>query len=107
VRVHYEQRVTWPLFAVDDARIGVVYAVLREKDSHTPMWLLVQLRGLRRRLRAVPATRVFWRPPGRMVVPYQAETVAASPRATGDSLQDADWYQGVAAFYEHQGAAAS
>lgn len=100
VRVQYEQRVTWPLFATDDTRIGVVYAVQRERDSHAPVWLLVQLRGLRRRRRVVPANRVFWRPPGRMVVPYPAETVAASPPATADSLHDPDWYQQVAAFYE-------
>lgn len=90
----------WPLFGAGDVRIGIVVAVRCEPDGHTPAWLLVKLPGLRRRLRAVPASQAVWLPPGRLAVPYPAEQVAASPVARGhEALEDDAWRERAAGFY--------
>jgi len=92
-----------PVITTDGRRTGIVIRMRRrDDDPYTVTWMLIRLRGIRRRLRAVPAADATVLPYRGVRVPYDRHQIIASPPATDVTLGDPSWRHHTAAHYQDQ-----
>jgi hypothetical protein len=76
-----------PIRDIDGRRFGRIVAVdCSPEDPYTATLFMVRLRGLRRRLRAVPAQQAQWHAAGGLQVPLRRDVLLGSPDLSGSCL---------------------
>lgn len=84
---------------VGGRRVGRVVAVQCAPDPYTAAWLVLRLRGRRRRCRAIPGSALRWLGQDGLCVPFRRDLVANSPALVYDGVEKPDIPDELADFY--------